>query len=463
MQTTKDLLKWAFAIAFSVTLYFIAPRGVSEELPLYAALSAFAVVLWVFEIFPPFATATALSFSYVLMLGIDPELVFLPWSTSLVWIGFGGLLFAECMRSTGLAQRIALKCLMLAGGSFRGLAIGFACAGILLGLLLPSIFARVVIFCAIAVGIIETLGLDKKSRMSSTLVLMAFFAAAAPCMMFLHTSESFIWAFEMMFGGRENVPVTFWDYVQHGSLLSLFYVIISFMTLLLVKGKESLPPRDELKAAVNTRYREMGPMAGREKRLLVLVIIGISAFMLQPWTGLHDVFLFASIALLCYLPGLKIEKPENFNTLQLAFLLMITGCMAMGMVGGAVGANKWAVAQVKPILMEMSPTMAVLASYVGGVVVNFVLTPLAATAAFVPAFAEIGTQMNINPLPLFYAFSYGIDQYVLPYEMVPFLYIFTTGYIQLRHAAAALAVRAVLAGIVIAVFAVPYWMYIGIL
>lgn len=463
MQHAKTLAQWGIAILFAVTLYAIAPRHVSPELPMYAALTGFAIVLWIFEVFPPFATATALCFSYILVLGMDPELVFLPWSTSLVWIGFGGVLFGEAMKSSGLAKRMALKCLLLTGGSFKGLAIGFAVAGILLGLLLPSIFARVVIFCAIAIGIIDTLELKKNTRMASTLILMGFFAASAPCMMFLHTSESFIWAFEIMFGGRANVPVTFWDYVLHGTLLSLFYVIVSFATLWLVKGKENLPPREELRNAVDINYKQMGPMIGREKRLLVLVCLGISAFMLQPWTGINDVFLFAFIALMCYLPALKIEKPENFNNLQLAFLLMITGCMAMGMVGGAVGANKWAVSELKPILESMSPTAAVISSYLGGVFVNFILTPLAATAAFTPAFGEIGIQTGINPLPLFYAFSYGLDQYVLPYEMVPFLYIFTTGYIKLIHVVKALAVRFVLAGVLIAGFAVPYWIFIGIL
>ena len=463
MQNTKTLMKWGVAFLFAITLYFIAPRGVSPEMPIYAALTGFAIVLWVFEVFPPFATATALCFGYILLMGTDPELVFAPWGTTLVWISFGGVLFGEAMKSTGLAKRIALKCLLITGGSFKGLAIGFAIAGVILGMLLPSIFARVVIFCAIGIGIIDTLKLDKFSRMSSTLILMAFFAAAAPCLMFLHTSESFIWAFEVMFGGRQNVPVSFWGYVQHGTLLSIFYVIASFGTLWLVKGKENLPPRDELRKAVDENYAEMGPMTGREKRLTVLVVLGISAFMLQPWTGINDVFMFAFIALMCYLPGLKIEKPENFNTLQLTFLLMITGCMAMGMVGNSIGASKWAVEQLKPILESMSPVAAVITSYLGGTAVNFILTPLAATAAFTPAFGEIGIQTGINPLPLFYAFSYGLDQYVLPYEMVPFLYIFTTGYIKLAHVVKALAIRFVLAGILIAGFAVPYWIFIGIL
>lgn len=463
MYNVKVLMRWAISFLFAISLYAIAPRGVSPEMPMYAALTGFAIALWVFEVFPPFATATALCFGYILVLNISPEIVFAPWATSLIWISFGGVLFGEAMKSTGLATRIGLKCLQVTGGGFLGLAIGFAFAGMLLGLLLPSIFARVVIFCAIAIGIITTLDLDKRSRMSSTLILMAFFAATAPCLMFLHTSENFIWAFEVMFGGRENVPVDFWDYVQHGTFFNLLYIAVTFSTLWLVKGKANLPPKDELIKAVEANYAAIGKTTGKEKRLLALIILGISAFMLQPWTGINDVFLFAFIGLLCYLPALKIQDPFSFNDLKLSFLLMMTGCIAMGMVGTEVGANKWAVEQLQPILSSLSPTASVIASYLGGAAVNFVLTPLAATAAFVPAFGEIGAQMNINPLPLFYAFSYGLDQYVLPYEMVPFLYIFTTGYVQLKHVVAGLALRFLMAGIILTIIAVPYWKLIGIL
>ena len=81
------------------------------------------------------------------------------------------------MEKTGLAKRLALQCLKLTGGSFNGLVAGFFLAGLVLVVILPSILARVVIFCAIAVGIIQALQLDAKSRMSSTIIMMAFFAA----------------------------------------------------------------------------------------------------------------------------------------------------------------------------------------------------------------------------------------------------------------------------------------------
>ena len=107
--------------------------------------------------------------------------------------------------------------------------------------------------------------------------------------------------------------------------------------------------------------------------------------------------------------------------------------------------------------------MSIIMAYLAGVGVNFMLTPLAATAAFTPAIGELGQAMNMNPLPVFYAFGYGIDQYILPYEAVYFLYIFITGKVTLRHIIPALAVRALLCGVILVCIAIPWWKFVGIM
>ena len=104
-----------------------------------------------------------------------------------------------------------------------------------------------------------------------------------------------------------------------------------------------------------------------------------------------------------------------------------------------------------------------LIAYLSGVFVNFLLTPLAATAAFTPAIGELGQALNMNPLPLFYAFQYGVDQYLLPYEAVYFLYIFITGRVTLSHVIPALAVRALLCGVLLILVAIPWWNFVGIM
>ena len=317
-------------------------------------------------------------------------------------------------------------------------------------------------YCAIAVGIIRALDIDPKSRLSSIIVIACFFAAAAPTMQFLHTSESFIWSFQVLMkaiGGN----VDWWEYLNHACFINTIYVALSFLTIYFMRGKVRLPEGGKLKLILEERLSEMGPMTVSEKRLLVLAILGILGFMAEPWTDVNAVYVLCLVALFCYMPGMKIMEPSSFNNLNIVFLVFVAGCMAIGFVAGEVGANKWAVSSIIPFLKALPPTLGVLCSYLAGVITNLLLTPFAATVAFTPAFGELGVQMGVNPLPLFYAFEYGLDQYFFPYEGVMFLYIFTTGCVTLKHVIPTMIARCIVAGAFIAVIAIPYWTFIGIM
>ena len=297
--------------------------------------------------------------------------------------------------------------------------------------------------------------------MSSAIILMAFMAAAAPQFLFLHTSESFIWAFTMLF--KDGSTVDFWQYAWHGSFFSIVYTLASMAVILVVKGKENLTTMGNAQAFIASSRKELGPVSTKEKKLMVIVLGMVLAFMVQPWTGVDPVFIFAVLALLCYMPGISILSEESIGKVEIMFLIFITGCMSIGFVGGAVGFNAWAVQQILPLLQGWGETMSVIIAYISGVAVNFLLTPLAATAAFTPAIGDLGQALNMNPLPLFYAFQYGLDQYILPYEAVYFLYIFITGRVTLSHVIPALALRALLCGVLLAVVAIPWWNFVGIL
>ena len=455
------MLRWPLTLVLPLIVYFAAPTDISPKAPLFMAMTSMAILAWAFNVFPAIGVAALLTFGYMLG-GVAPaEVVFGPWTTVLPWISFAAVIIGEAMDQTGLARRLALACLTLAGGSFLGLLWGFFLGGLVLALVLPSILARMVVLCAIASGIVDTLRLNHKSRMSSAIILMAFMAAAAPQFLFLHTSESFIWAFTMLF--KDGSTVDFWQYAWHGSFFSIVYTLASMAVILVVKGKENLTTMGNAQAFIASSRKELGPVSPKEKKLMVIVLGMVLAFMVQPWTGVDPVFIFAVLALLCYMPGISILSEESIGKVEIMFLIFITGCMSIGFVGGAVGFNAWAVQQILPLLQGWGETMSVIIAYISGVAVNFLLTPLAATAAFTPAIGDLGQALNMNPLPLFYAFQYGLDQYILPYEAVYFLYIFITGRVTLAHVIPALALRALLCGVLLACVAIPWWNFVGIL
>ena len=267
-------LKWLSVLLAASLFYTLAPSDTYANLPLYLALTAVAVVIWVFDLLPAVFVSAALTFAYLITNLATPEVVFSPWTTVLIWTTFGAAIFGEAMDQTGLAKRVALRCMLLTGGTFRGMLIGFGVGGIILGLLLASGFARTVIFCAIGMGIIQALELDTKSRMSSLIMLGCFFASSAPTMQFLHTSESFIWAFQILLKAIGE-HVDFWEYLSHMGLNNLLYIVLCFVALYLTRGATRMPDENTLKQVLKKRMEELGPMSTAEKRLLVLALISV--------------------------------------------------------------------------------------------------------------------------------------------------------------------------------------------
>ena len=73
---------------------------------------------------------------------------------------------------------------------------------------------------------------------------------------------------------------------------------------------------------------------------------------------------------------------------------------------------------------------------------------------------ELGVQMDMNPRILYYAFQYGLDNYIFPYEYAVLLYFFSSGFMLFRDMAKVLAVRMILTGVFLAFIAIPYWKFI---
>ncbi len=174
-------LKWFAVLGLASLFYLLAPRDVSPQMPLYLGMTSAAVIIWTFDLLPAVAVAAALTFLYLLTNMAPPEVVLGPWTTVLIWTTFGAAIFGEAMEKTGLAKRVALRCMLLTGGTFiPGCSSGSPSAASSSACWLASGFARTVIFCAIAGGIIRALDIDPKSRLSSIIVIACFFAGGGP-------------------------------------------------------------------------------------------------------------------------------------------------------------------------------------------------------------------------------------------------------------------------------------------
>ena len=461
-------LKWLLSLLIPAGAYFAVQTAVQADpslnphLPMFFAITLWAITVWATDILPAVPSAAAMTFLYLLCNVAPAPVIFGAWGAFLPWICFGALILSEALEQTGLTRRLALQLMHLVGATFTRIVVSLMTVGMFMAFLLPDIMCRVIIFVAIAHGLVMALELDPKSRISSAIIMAGFCSATSPGYGFLTGTEMSLIAMDQI---KSIITIPTWgEYALANLPFIILYCCFSiFMCVKIIPGKEHIPHEDHLKEVVAERLRDMGPMTTQEWKLLILMICAITGLLTSKWHGLNGYFLYALIAICCYLPWIGLASFENVRKLNVGFLVFIVACLGMGSVAVHLGAAKWFASLVVPLIDGLSPIWLVLSSYLSAVAVNFMLTPLAAVSALSLPWAEIAQHVNMNPLPMLYSFLYGLDQYIFPYEYAQYMYIFSTGYITPKHMFKGLGLRILFVAVILMLLQVPYWKLIGLM
>ncbi len=401
-------LKWLLSLLIPAGAYFAVQTAVQADpslnphLPMFFAITLWAITVWATDILPAVPSAAAMTFLYLLCNVAPAPVIFGAWGAFLPWICFGALILSEALE------------------------------------------------------------LDPKSRISSAIIMAGFCSATSPGYGFLTGTEMSLIAMDQI---KSIITIPTWgEYALANLPFIILYCCFSiFMCVKIIPGKEHIPHEDHLKEVVAERLRDMGPMTTQEWKLLILMICAITGLLTSKWHGLNGYFLYALIAICCYLPWIGLASFENVRKLNVGFLVFIVACLGMGSVAVHLGAAKWFASLVVPLIDGLSPIWLVLSSYLSAVAVNFMLTPLAAVSALSLPWAEIAQHVNMNPLPMLYSFLYGLDQYIFPYEYALYMYIFSTGYITPKHMFKGLGLRILFVAVILMLLQVPYWKLIGLM
>lgn len=460
-MSTARVLKWGLSLFLPAAVWFAMPNleVAGPKTSLFLAFTLWAVIAWAAEILPSAVIAAILTFCYALFV-TKPAVAFSAWTTFLPWMCFAALIIAEVLNRTGLGKRIALHCMLLMGSSFTKTMVGLMVAGVILTLLVPSGLARAVIFVAIAQGLIQALDVDRRSRMSSAIIMGGYFAAIAPGMFCITGTEMNLLALQVVTSSTGKA-MPYLDFMVQMVPFSIFYMAFSIMLIFVIRGKERLKDEGHLKAVLERRLAEMGRISRDEIKILVILLAGFLGFVLEEWHHLPGAFVFALIGMTCFLPGMNLAGEQDLRRVNLAFLIFLCACMSIGAVAQDCNIPKWIAGHLSTFFEGRGVTTAISFSYVLGVVVNFLMTPMAAIGALGAPLSQLALSLGLDPYTLVYSLLYGLDQLLFPYEIGYMLYTFMSGDVTLRHIIGALGIRMAAFAVFVPLLLVPYWKLIG--
>ena len=323
---------WGLLLAAAVLLlglFLPTPVGLSVAGHRMLAVFGFAVIVWITEAVDYAVSAIIIAALMAFLFGISPNLanpnvlIGSVQGLTTAMSGFGNtaltlvaaaLFLAAAMTVTGLDRRIALMILSRVGARASRIVIGAIVVSTVLALLVPSATARAAAVIPIIMGIIVAFGVDKKSRFAGLLMITTVQAVS-------------IWNVGIKTAAAQNmVAIGFIQKLLGQEVTWLSWLIaaapFSFLLSVGLYGIMMLMMPPEMKeipggeTAVRKSLSELGPMTGRETRLLAVSLILLCFWATEGVLHRYDSSTTTTIAVaLLFLPGIGVLDWKTVNPL----------------------------------------------------------------------------------------------------------------------------------------------------
>ncbi len=323
---------WGLILGVAVLLAILVlptPAGLSVAGQRMLAVFGFAVVVWVTDALDYAVSAVVIAALMAVLLGISPNvanpkvLIGTVAGLTTAMSGFGNpaltlvaaaLFLAAAMTVTRLDRRIALIILSRVGTRTSRIVIGAIVVSTVLALLVPSATARAAAVIPIVMGIIVAFGVDKKSRFAGLLMITTVQAVS-------------IWNVGIKTAAAQNMvaigfiqkmlghDITWLSWLLAAAPFSLLLSIgLYFIMMAMMPPEAKEIPGGH--ATVEEALSELGPMTGKEARLLALSLILLGCWATEGVLHPFDSSTTTTIAVaLLFLPGVGVMDWKTVNPL----------------------------------------------------------------------------------------------------------------------------------------------------
>lgn len=351
-------MKWiclAIAVALGLAIAFMpTPQGLSHIAQLVLGITAFTAVLWATQVINN-GIASILMMGLLLLAGVKPPLVLSGFGGGAFWVLLTVLFYGFAMKKTGLAERVSYYILSLFPGTYGGILTAFFVIGFILALGIPSMTVRTAIMVPIAWALVESLGLEKKSRGSALIILTTVEMAVVPGVAFLYGSLSgpvVAASFE-----AKHIPLTWLGYAQAVTFPTLLLCI-----LILIVNPMVLRPEVPLSATptfARDRLRSLGAFK-RPELITALVVV----FSIVFWTtdSYHHFpsFLVGMLAVGIFAFSGILKDNEISTGVSWPLLLFIGGIFGLANVIQEYKVTDWIAGFFVPVVNQLTGSVILL-------------------------------------------------------------------------------------------------------
>ena len=296
----KIVIDWkrVFFILLGLALFFtfylmndlpdaVDPAGKHFALPaqgrMAIGLFLMAAVWWIFEVMPIGATAIGIGLFQVIFSIRTSDQALKDFFDPSVWFIFGSVVMGLGFAHSGLTKRMAYKMLGIVGENTNFILLGtfLIVAGMTL-LMAHTAVAAAMFPLLLAINSLYS-DSDEPTRFGKGLFVgMAWTAGAGSVITFLGSARAVAGAgmFKKFTGGQE---IGFFELTWY--MLPLGLLMVFFIWLIVIFCFKPEKPRiDGLRERVTGLAKELGPMNGKEKFVLIMVAVVLGLFMMKSFS-----------------------------------------------------------------------------------------------------------------------------------------------------------------------------------
>jgi anion transporter len=422
----SSILSFA-VVAAAVGVYLTPPpAGASVEMMHATALVVFTVGLWAAGSLPEHIVGL-LFFMLAMALAVAPaQVVFSGFASATLWLVLGGLIMAEAVNRSGLAQRLASALFDRVALSYAQLVVAVVMASVVLSFLIPATVGRVLLLLPIVMTLAKRVGFEHDSTGYNGLCLATIVAtyqcgtavlpANAPNLVLAGSAEA-------LYG----VQITYAEYlwVQFpvlGALKSA--AIIGFVLWLFPAQAKPLPVA-----------RTAEPLTPAQRRMAAILAIALALWATDFLHGIKSGWIALAAGIACLLPRVGVMPVAAFHEVRLGPYFYVGATLGLGLVIQKTGLSDGLGSLLHGVLpLEAGAdfsnfiVLSVLATFTGLFTTNpaqpAVLAPLAETFAQATGWPLKSALMVIGV---------GFTTFLLPYQVPPAMVGLQVGALRVRQ------------------------------
>ncbi|MGB9935390.1 DASS family sodium-coupled anion symporter [Thermodesulfovibrio yellowstonii] len=401
-------------LAFFLGIYFspawpdaVDPMGkhfpLTKEAKGAIALFLLAGIWWVFEVVPIGVTSIAIGVFQAIFAIRSAKDAFRDFMDPSVMFIFGSVVVGLAFTKTGLTKRLAYNMLNVVGERTSMIVLGALVVTAGLAHLMAHTAAAATVFpILLAINALYGEG-DKPTKFGKALFIgMAYAAGAGSIITFLGAARGP--AAAGMFKEFTGRDIGFFELTKYMFLIGWIMVFLIWVYLMLfLKPEKNIIPG--LRDKVKTMMKELGPMTGQEKFVIICVLAVIAVMSLQSFVPalkpLDRSAIMLCSTLLFFLTGvLTIKELED---IPWNIILLFSGAMSIGFCLWKTGAAQW-MAVNWLVMFQQAPWIIFVLGIATFVLImtNFIMN-VAAIAISLPVSLVIAQYLGVAPDVILYA------------------------------------------------------------